>query len=109
LNTTGAGSTRRITYAATSRLDGIGWCAIGDMISSAVMSSVWIAACLTAAQYPDLTLSPLLRSGASRARCKSKIRSRIASAGWMINPRRGRPGSAASAGRADLPLIRVYL
>jgi hypothetical protein len=34
-----AGPAGRITYAAASRLDGIGRRAIGDMVSSAVASS----------------------------------------------------------------------
>jgi len=39
LKAVGAGPTGRITYAAASRLDGIGRRAIGDMVSSAVASS----------------------------------------------------------------------
>jgi len=39
LKAMGAGPTGRITYAAASRLDGIGRRAIGDMVSSAVASS----------------------------------------------------------------------
>jgi hypothetical protein len=39
LKAMGAGPAGRITYAAASRLDGIGRRAIGDMVSSAVASS----------------------------------------------------------------------
>jgi hypothetical protein len=39
LKAMGAGPAGRITYAAASRLDGIGRRPIGDMVSSAVASS----------------------------------------------------------------------
>ena len=64
LKAMGASLVSRLTYAAVSRLDGIGKCAIGDMICSALRSSVGNGETL----YPDTRLSPLLRVGASPGR-----------------------------------------
>ena len=65
LRAMGASLVSRLTYAAASRLDGIGQYAIGDMISSALKSSLGTVERFTSVTYPDTTLSPLLTLGAS--------------------------------------------
>jgi len=67
LKALGAGPTGRITYAAEGRLDGIGRRAIGDMVSSAVASSVELSGTLR--ERPARPLSP--EDGWHTSRCRS--------------------------------------
>ena len=88
----GAGPTGRITYAAGGRLDGIGRRAIGDMVSSAVASSVEIVGTLR--ERPTQPLSPeYLRRKLGAGACNLTARHALGSASgsgprvgeWLCN------------------------
>jgi len=75
----GASLVSRLTYVAASRLDGIGQWAIGDMISSALKSSLGIVERFTSVTYPGTNIIAV-----AQAWCKSESGVRHKSDGLRI-------------------------